>query len=663
MPPSTATDNSVNNGNDLEQPLLERNEENDSTPEATTTTTTSTGDESPLPSFYRFVMIGKPEFRMLGIACLLMIYNQVSQLVLPQMVGHAYDDLVDPEVTDKMSRINRIMLQVLLIHFSGALSGGCRTALMGIAGERIVARLRTCLYSSILKQEIAFFDATKSGELVSRLGSDTTVVKRAISSSWAEVLLGFIRLIAAISLMFWISGKLAAVTLGSTFAIFILCLPFGRYLGKLSKMYQDTLGEAQNYPTETIGAMRTVQSFAAEEREAQRYASKIGTPCNWPERDEQSTFKLGFDQSLVRSAFSFLIFGGGFGAMYVTLWYGFALVHKGDITLGQLTAFQSYIFQIGGILAHMSSSISNVIEARGTSQRIFSLLDRKPKIPTTTSNATPPSNSTASADVEEGALNASWNGKLDGTVAFEDVTFTYPTRPDAPVLKKFSLNIPKGQTTAIVGPSGAGKSTLISLLERFYDVDSGSILFSGHDIRSMDLKTLRRQIGYVQQEPTLFGLSLRDNLSYGLENEASLTDEQIMEACRKANAHEFIAQFPDGLDEMVGERGVKLSGGQKQRIAIARAILLNPAVLLLDEATSALDAESEFLVQQAIDAASEGRTTIVVAHRLSTIKKASQIVVMENHTMQDAGTHEELMARCETYKNLISRQSMSAEEN
>lgn len=659
MPASTAIDNNVNNDNDLEQPLLERNEENASTPEATTSTPSS--EEAPLPSLYRFVMLGKPEFRMLGIACLLMIYNQVSQLILPQMVGHAYDDLVDPEVTDKMSRINRIMLQVLLIHCSGAMAGGCRTALMGIAGERIVARLRTSLYSSILKQEIAFFDATKSGELVSRLGSDTTVVKRAISSSWAEVLLGFVRLIAAISLMFWISGKLAAVTLGSTFAIFMLCLPFGRYLGKLSKMYQDTLGEAQNYPTETIGAMRTVQSFAAEEREAKRYASKIGTPCYWPERDEQSTFKLGFDQSTVRACFQLLIFGGGFGAMYVTLWYGFALVHKGDITLGQLTAFQSYIFQIGGILAHMSSSISNVIEARGTSQRIFALLDRKPKIPTTTTSTTTPSN--APADVEEGAPNTNWNGKLDGMVAFEDVTFTYPTRPGAPVLKKFSLNIPKGQTTAIVGPSGAGKSTLISLLERFYDVDSGSILFSGHDIRSMDLKTLRRQIGYVQQEPTLFGLSLRDNISYGLENESSLTDEQIMEACRKANAHEFIAQFPEGLDEMVGERGVKLSGGQKQRIAIARAILLNPAVLLLDEATSALDAESEFLVQQAIDAASEGRTTIVVAHRLSTIKKASQIVVMENHTMEDAGTHEELMARCETYKNLISRQSMGAEEN
>jgi ABC-type multidrug transport system fused ATPase/permease subunit len=691
------------NEDDLEEPLLP--EEGSSLqlqfqlpssptpPRAATRTESATSsnsnndnaDDTTVPSLSRLILLGKPEFCILALAGILMIFSQGAQLYIPLLIGKAYDDLVDnnndnatdmaAEAADDtdtattdttMASINTLMFWALATHVSAACASGLRSTLMGIAGERVVARMRTTLYSSILRQEIAFFDATQSGELVSRLGSDTMLVKRAIASSWAEVVLGFLRLVATLALMFVISPKLAGWTIGSTFTVFVACLPFGKTMGKLSKAYQETLGEAQNFPTEVIGAMRTVKSFGAEEREAHRYQQKIGVPSYCPDRNSDTTFRIGYDQSVVRALFGFCIFGGGFGAMYGTLWYGFALVHQNELKIGDLSAFQAYILGIGGILAHMSSSISNLIEARHASQRIFALLDREPKI-NSIDSSNDPSQSENGDDC--GGLSSSTSSRSiseekpdEAKISFDQVSFSYPTRPNVPVLHNFSLEIPRNKTTAIVGPSGAGKSTIVSLLERFYDVEQGSIRFDGVDIRRLDVRRLRRQLGYVQQEPTLFGLSVRDNLCYGLDHAyaSAIGDEELLEACRTANAYDFVSKLPRGLDEMVGERGVMLSGGQKQRLAIARAILGSPSVLLLDEATSALDAESEFLVQRAMDAASKGRTVVVVAHRLSTIKRADQIVVMENHKIRDAGTHGELMNRCSVYQNLVSRQSFVA---
>ena len=245
---------------------------------------------------------------------------------------------------------------------------------------------------------------------------------------------------------------------------------------------------------------------------------------------------------------------------------------------------------------------------------------------------------------------------MKGHVQFHNVSFAYPTRPNTPVLRDFTLSIPANTSAALVGASGAGKSTVVSLLQRFYDVSGGSITIDGIDIRDMDLKWMRKHIGYVQQEPQLFGLTIRENVCYGVDEEVS--EEEMMEACKKANAHEFIMSWPLGYETLVGERGVKLSGGQKQRIAIARSILVNPRILLLDEATSALDAESEHLVQEAIDNAAVGRTVLIVAHRLSTIRRANQIVVVDDHKMEDVGTHDELLERCVKYQDLIKRQSV-----
>jgi len=298
----------------------------------------------------------------------------------------------------------------------------------------------------------------------------------------------------------------------------------------------------------------------------------------------------------------------------------------------------------------MAQSIAKTVEGLGASGRVFYLLDRVPEIP-----------KSASASTEEGAKSLPTTTivtppTMEGNVEFSNVSFHYPSRPNELVLNDVSLKIPANSTTALVGSSGAGKSTIVSLLQRFYDIQSGSISVDGNDITSLDLPWLRQHIGYVQQEPQLFGLSVRDNLLYGVNREVS--QEELEAAARDAHAHEFIVAWPDGYDTLVGERGVKLSGGQKQRVAIARALLTNCRILLLDEATSALDAESEHLVQQAIDKAVVGRTVIVVAHRLSTIRQADQIVVMDNHKIVDVGTHHELLSKSGKYQDLIKRQNV-----
>jgi ATP-binding cassette subfamily B protein len=340
------------------------------------------------------------------------------------------------------------------------------------------------------------------------------------------------------------------------------------------------------------------------------------------------------------------------------LWYGFKLVNDQAITLGALTAFQSYVFQIGAGLGHTSTFIAQLVQARGVSGRIFYLLDRIPEIPkprgkkdpsdeekgTHTSTETPP-------DATEGEKAA-----MLGLVEFRGVNFSYPSRSNVPVLRDFNLVVPPNTTAAIVGSSGAGKSTVVALLERFYDVNAGSIMIDGKDIRDLDLKWLRSHTASVQQEPVLFGITCRENVMYGVDRDVS--QAELEEVCRKASAHDFIKEWPEGYDTLVGERGVKLSGGQKQRLSIARALLVNPRILLLDEATSALDAESEHLVQEAIQKAVVGRTVLIVAHRLSTIQNADQIVVLDNCQIVDVGRHEELLERCNKYQDLIKRQSL-----
>ena len=617
----------------------------------------SANPEMQTPRMSKLLGVARPEWPMLGFALILMIGAESTQLVIPLIIAQAYNALVNPLLQNPMQQISHSMAVALIVYAAGLVAGFARAAILGVIGERMVARLRYQLYAAILKQDIAFFDQHKSGELVSRLGSDTTLLQQVISQSVPEALVGVIKTIVAIGLMFWISPELAGVSIVSVFVIFCIALPLGQVLGRLSKQYQTVLGDAQTYSTEAFGSMRTVHAFAAQAKELRRFGMRIGNPEDYkwwyPTKDpdhptQTSTYRVGFFRALTQAVFYIFIFGAGFGFLYISLWYGFYLVHQGEMTLGDLTAFQSYIFTIGFGLGGAATHFARIFEGLGASGRVFYLLDRIPAIP----------KPAAATDDDKPVKPPLVPKSMTGNIELQDVSFAYASRPDIKVLHEFSLKIPANTTTALVGSSGAGKSTVVSLLQRFYDIDSGSILVDGHDLQELDLQWFRRHVGYVQQEPQLFGLSVRENLLYGVDREDEITQDEIDQACRDANAYDFITSWPNGFDTLVGERGVKLSGGQKQRVAIARALLTNCRILLLDEATSALDAESEHLVQQAIDKAVQGRTVIIIAHRLSTIQRADQIVVMSDHKIVDVGPHDQLLRQCGKYRDLIKRQSM-----
>ena len=607
-------------------------------------------EESSKPSLMRLLKLAMPEMAMLIISFIFVLGSEAANMVTPLIVANAYDALINPTIPDnaqRMSEINHWMMIAVIVTIVGILAGFLRATIQGVIGERVVARLRCKLYEQILRQEIAFFDEHKSGELVSRLGSDTTLLQTVVSTSLPEVLTQLVKAVAGLFLMFYISPKLAGLALGGVSIIFVVCLPTGQLMGSLSKAYQDVLGSAQNHSTEAIGSMRTVQAFAAERKEILRYAGKIGDPDNiplwWPPKDPTTTYRVGFFKAIVNAGFFSFVFGAGFGFLNVTLWYGFYLVLEGEVSLGQLTAFNSYIISIGFAMGQCAQSIAKVYEGLGAGGRVFYLLDRVPLIPE------PPSS-------PEERKEAVKPDAMVGDIVFENVSFSYPSRPGQLVLDGVSLTIPSNTTTALVGSSGAGKSTVVSLLQRFYDINQGRITVDGHDLKSLDLTWLRQHVGYVQQEPHLFGLTIRENMLYGVDRDVS--QEELEAAAIDAHAHDFIKEMTDGYDTLVGERGVQLSGGQRQRVAIARALLTNCRILLLDEATSALDAESEHLVQRAIEKAVVGRTVIIVAHRLSTIRQADQIVVMDNHRVVDVGVHDALMTKCSKYHDLIKRQSV-----
>jgi ABC-type multidrug transport system fused ATPase/permease subunit len=453
--------------------------------------------ESEDASFSKLMSVARPEWPMIFLAFVFMIAAEVGNLINPLLLANAYDYLVASDLApqERMAQINHVMILVLIIHVAGMIVTYVRSAILGMAGERVVARLRNHLYANILKQEISFFDQHKSGELVSRLGSDTTLLQQATSTALPEIVLGFVQIIACIALMFWISASLAALTLGLVVVICLVCWPLGTLMGRLSKLYQDTLGEAQTHSTEALGAMRTVQSFAAEEREALRYRRLIGDPDSfpwwWPTKSPKTskdnvdgtaaaaasttTYRAGGLNAMTESGFYVFIFGVGFGAMYVSLWYGFKLVNDGIITLGDLTAFQSYIFIIGGGLGSSGRYLTIFIQGQGASGRIFYLLNRLPTIPT-------PLHETNQADqVNDERKGNHENDETDcevpphrfttfvqqvppqtpesmkGAIDFKNVHFAYPSRPDVPVLVDFTLCIPPNTTTALVGTSGAGK--------------------------------------------------------------------------------------------------------------------------------------------------------------------------------------------------------------
>lgn len=656
--------------------------------------TTSKPLDSVTPTAARFLQLLRGESHLVVCGLVLLVVSESANLAVPYIVALAYDSLqdfffglgamtygIDNGVEDAsisnesfgkatMKDINIWMVVTIAVYFLGVVTSFVSRSILAVLGERLVARLRNQLYDSVLHQEIGFYDEHKTGEIVSRLGSDTQLLQSTVATFAPEALIGSVKTIISLILMFSINAKLTSMTFAGIFILCLISIPFGQYLSVLSKRYQDILGDAQTRSTEALGGIRTVQSFAAETKELNRFTEKIGDPdVSRKKNDPETTYSTGAKKALVNVGVFTLVFGGAFGFLYCTLWYAFYLVViEGSLSLGGLTAFQSYVINIGFAIGTTVTNGTQVVTGVAALGRVFYLLERKPRVKNfdgiyddDVDETEEVTKSDKPTEVRKSIIPST---TMDGVINFDNVMFSYPTRPDVLVLNAFTLKLPKDSTTALVGSSGSGKSTVVSLIQRFYDADAGAITLDGVDITHLDISWLRSQIGYVQQEPQLFGMTLRNNLTYGLSEEAAskITQGDLENVCRDANAHEFISSWPEGYDTMVGERGITLSGGQKQRVAIARALLTNCRILLLDEATSALDAESEFEVQKAIENAMVGRTVVVVAHRLSTIKGADQIVVMDNRKIVDIGTHDGLLENCQRYQELIKRQSTIASD-
>eukprot|EP00592_Proboscia_alata_P015248 CAMPEP_0194397898 /NCGR_PEP_ID=MMETSP0174-20130528/125801_1 /TAXON_ID=216777 /ORGANISM="Proboscia alata, Strain PI-D3" /LENGTH=706 /DNA_ID=CAMNT_0039194129 /DNA_START=40 /DNA_END=2158 /DNA_ORIENTATION=- len=692
---------------DIESPKVK----DDSATTKTDVATTKKLESSP-PSIKRLFQTVKAEQPMLCVGVLLLFAAESSTQVIPLIVAKAYDSIISPTLDSdtKMEDVNYYMTVSVLIFIAGSLAGFVRYSIFAIVAERMVARMRIELYSSILDQEIAFFDENKSGELISRLGSDTTLLQVVMSQSLPEAVVNIVKAIVSICLIFVISPAagshepipprsrgeyrqgdrehlfdirditgIGGSERGHHFLHLSVCHAAREETGEIEQSVSGCAGGGTDpFHGGAGGHADRAELHRGIERENPVW-DFIGDPDAYPywypskkrgyNPKKPSTYSVGFWKSIIGSGFFSIIFGGGFGFLYVCLWFGFYLVNNGDMTLGELTAFQSYVFNIGLGLGAASTNVTKILEGLGASGRIFYLLDRIPTISNVTEPPLKRGEVVAECDHAHHPVSQAKRDLLakekrvvlrpdtvEGRIQFNGVQFEYPSRPDVSVLCDYNLSITAGTTTALVGSSGSGKSTVVALLQRFYDISKGTITLDDRNICDLDVQWLRQQIGYVQQEPSLFGLSVRENLLYGVPNPEDMTTEKMEQACKDANCHDFIVSWPEGYDTLVGERGVKLSGGQKQRISIARALITDCRLLLLDEATSALDAESEHLVQEAIDRAVVGRTTIIVAHRLSTIQRADQIVVMSNHRIVDVGTHEELLERCKKYQALIARQ-------
>jgi ATP-binding cassette, subfamily B, bacterial MsbA len=507
-----------------------------------------------------------------------------------------------------------------------AIFSSLRSYLFAYVGESVVADLRMKLYNNLTGLSLAFFGDQQVGVLTSRLTSDVAVVQSLITSTLSELLRQGLTMLGTVAIVALTNPRLTLAMLAVVPLMMGSVMIYGEYLRRISTRVQDALADAGGVLHESLSAIHIVQSFVREDYERQRYRREI-----------QAALRLAMQRALAVGSFNGFFIMVVLGGMGTVVWYGARMVISGQLTAGSLSAFVLYVVVLAFSIGNFTELYGSMQTALGASRRIFELLDLQPEI---SDSGNPP------------AL-----GKLRGHVQLDRVTFSYGDNGRAPVLDGISIEARPGEIVALVGPSGAGKSTLVTLIPRFYDVAAGAILVDSHDVRTLKLSDLRQAIGVVPQETVLFSGSLRDNIAYG---KLDATDAEIEAAAKAAHAHEFILQCPDGYRSLVGERGAKLSGGQRQRIAIARALLKDPAILILDEATSALDSESEHLVQEALDVLMQGRTTFVIAHRLSTVRRAHKIVVLSHGRIVQQGAHEELLAQGGMYKQLYDLQFRAA---
>ncbi len=540
-------------------------------------------------------------------------------LAYPRAVQKAIDALGAEGAIAAFDKVGFFLVALFLVQ---AAFTWCRHYLMSWLGERAVADLRARVFYHLSLQPPGWFHAQRTGELVGRIAGDVTTLQGFVGSELSIGLRNLVQLIGGVVLLVIADPQLTLMMLLIVPPMILSVMFFGRFIRRMSKKLQDAVAQTNGRVQEVLAAIMTVQAFVQEKRENDAYAEGV-----------EASFGAALSLARWRASFMSVSSVSGYLALAAVVWMGGRRVVSGELSPGSLVEFVMYTSIIAVALASLASMWTALQRAAGATERLYAIIDAVPAIQSPPSPESMPSK--------------------DAPLRFRNVSFAYESRPDERVLSDVDLEIPAGQTVALVGPSGAGKSTLTSLVPRFYDPTGGQVELGGADLRTLPVDALRKRIAIVPQDPVLFSGTIAENISYG-RPQASM--REIEEAARRANVHAFVTSFPEGYETVCGERGVQLSGGQRQRVAIARALLADPELLILDEATSNLDAESEALIQDALREVSRDRTTLIIAHRLSTVRDADQIVVMEDGRIMQTGRHDELMAEGGVYRRLVEHQ-------